>query len=241
MHSSMTIENDGWNDLFISIGNKMAVFKNKKLQQELPEFAFDRWISGKDVITSGYNFKEILEDEEKKNRYIVDSDGSGWVMRKITNDCGTVKLSSEAIQLTDQNGKFTVEGGTDPAGGKGWGFHRAIKWDFDASGKQHLIIGTDKGLLYLLIDDGCSVDTGYFKYRSVGPLIDIYGNVIKIHNRACPAVLDLNGDGKEDLLVGGASYQRGIETDPCPGGGVYCLINKGIGKDAYPCWNLPVK
>jgi len=46
--------------------------------------------------------------------------------------------------------------------------------------------------------------------------------------------IDINRDGREDLLVGGISYQMGIKSDPDPGGGLYYLLNKGTGPDGNP-------
>jgi len=55
-----------------------------------------------------------------------------------------------------------------------------------------------------------------------------------VHNRLCAVPADLNNDGYEDLILGAATYQLGIKTDPNPGGGLYYLINKGIGADGLP-------
>jgi hypothetical protein len=52
--------------------------------------------------------------------------------------------------LYDQNGVFQVDGDTDVQHTTKWGFHGAALWDYDGSGQQHLIVGTDKGLLYLI-------------------------------------------------------------------------------------------
>jgi hypothetical protein len=120
-----------------------------------------------------------------------------------------------------------------------WGYHRISKWDFDGSGRNHLIVSTDKGLLYLLKDDPRLTKPGEFIFRSSGPLKDASGHVIKIHNRAVAASMDLNEDGREDLLVGGISYQLGIQSDPHPGGGVYYMINQGNDSDGLPILSPP--
>ncbi len=127
-----------------------------------------------------------------------------------------------------------MESETDPNDMKSGGFHRACRWDFDSSGRQDLIAGTDKGLLYLLIEERPLGTGGACKYKSVGPLKDSEGKVIKVHNRACAGGIDLNGDGREDLVVGGVSYQKGIESDPNPGGGFYYLLNTGLDQDRLP-------
>jgi hypothetical protein len=74
----------------------------------------------------------------------------------------------------------------------------------------------------------------------VGPLKDRNAKVIKVHNRVCAAGIDLNGDGLEDLVLGGVTYQLGTETDPDPGGGVYYTIHQGLDDDGLPILE-PVK
>ena len=145
-----------------------------------------------------------------------------------------MRLVWPGIPLMDQNGVFKVEAETDPNAWKVWGYHRAARWDFDGSGRQHLIVGTDKGLLYLLMEDEHTMEAPTIKFRSVGPLKDSSGRVIRIHNCAMAGGIDLDGDGREDLIVGGIPYQMGTKTDPSPSGGFYYLINKGLDKDGLP-------
>lgn len=247
-HSKLTVvENDGGSDLLISMGMMMAVFRNTRQPGLLPAFVFDHVISGRDAITYGYNYTEILTDT-KGRRFLLDNLwSSNLVLREIIGSGDEVRLapSSDTITVQDQNGAFWMESETDPNDMKSGGFHRACRWDFDGSGRQHLIAGTDKGLLYLLIEEHHLGTGGEYKYKSVGPLKDSEGNVIKVHNRACAGGIDLNGDGREDLVVGGVSYQKGIETDPNPGGGFYYLLNKGLDKDGLPVLSpmapLPVR
>lgn len=233
IHAKMVVyEMDGWNNVLLPTCNKMVIFKNKRLNSTKPEFKFERWVSGKDVTTGGYNFTEILTDVKGK-RYLLDNPNE-LQLREIKTFDGELKLSSEKIDVLDQYGVFRPEGETDPQGGKDWGFHRASRWDFDGSGRQHLIVGTDKGLLYLLIEEEKLGSNGEFRYWSVGPLKDTEGDIIKIHNRACAAGIDLNGNGKEDLVVGGVTYQLGFETDPDPGGGFYYLLHRGLDERGIP-------
>jgi hypothetical protein len=176
----------------------------------------------------------VLEDRNSGKRYIADSMWTRIEMREIVVDGEGISLSPDKAALEDQNGIFRMQGETDPQASPDSGFHQIAKWDFDGSGRQHLIAGSDKGLLYLLIDEGNAVSGGTFKFCSAGPLKDCDGNVIKIHNRTCPAAVDMDGDGLEDLIVGGATYQLGFKTDPNPGAGLYYLLNKGVGPDGLP-------
>jgi hypothetical protein len=235
-HSKFTLlENNNSSDLLLSCGNNIAFLKNKNLGTEIPEFEFKGYLSGKDTIASGYRYTETLMDNVNGKRYILDCTwNKGFSLREIKIIDGLVKLMPEVYHLEDEQGFFETEGETDPQFKNEGGITCAIKWNFDNSNRQHLIIGTDKGLLYLLIDDGNVGADGKFKYRSVGPLKDCKGNVIKIHNRVFPGPIDLNKDGFDDLILGGASYQDGIKSDPNPGGGVYFLLHLGLDNDGLP-------
>jgi hypothetical protein len=235
-HSKFAVlENDKSRDLLLSCGNNIAFLKNKNLVSQVPEFEFKGYISGKDTIASGYRYTETLMDTVSGKHYILDSTWQKkFVLREIKTIDGHVKLMPEVYYLEDEQGVFETEGETDPQFKSEGGITCAIKWDFDNSNRQHLIIGTDKGLLYLLIDDGNVGIDGKFKYKSVGPLKDCKGNVIKIHNRVFPGPVDLNNDGFDDLILGGASYQDGIKSDPNPGGGVYYLLHLGLDEKGLP-------
>ena len=227
-------ESDGWNDMLFSTGkNNIAVLKNKKLQSKVPEFEFSHFISSNDVITSGYDFQEIIYNKDTKKRYILDFPQTIH-FQEITKKEGKPYLTNNKLVLEDQFGIFSPDGETDPFWGKDWGYHRAAIWDFDGSGKNHLIIGTDKGYLYLLIDTGNIFKNNKVQYRREGPLKDIDGNVIKIHNRARACGIDMNMDNIEDLVVGGITYQKGFNTDPEPGAEFYCFINKGLDDNGFP-------
>ena len=84
-----------------------------------------------------------------------------------------------------------------------------------------------------MIDTGKVNKNGNIQYRE-GPLKDVNGNVIKIHNRARACGIDMNMDNVEDLIVGGVTYQKGFDTDPEPGAEFYCLINKGLDDNGIP-------
>lgn len=235
LHAKLIVDQtDGNDDLLLTAGTTILRLRNKQSGGLVPEFACMGPIGGRNVITSGYNYSEVLEDRQSGKRYLADSTWTHIEVREIVNAADGVYLSPEKRAVEDQDGVFRMEGETDGQEAPDSGFHQIAKWDFDGSGRQHLIAGSDKGLLYLLIDDGEEVREGAFKFRSAGPLKDCDGNVIRIHNRVCPAAVDLDGDGLEDLIVGGATYQGGFKTDPNPGAGVYYLLNKGVGSDGLP-------
>lgn len=241
-HSKLiVVNNDGWNDLLITLGSKIAVLKNKRTGNTLPEFEYSHVISGADVSTSGNNFTVILENKKLETKYLLDNTTSNdWELREIINDDDSIKVSSEIIYVKDKNNIFKVEGETDPQGGKDYyGFNRAFFWDYDNSGKQHLIIGTDRGYFYLLEVEEGNEGKEPFKFNATGPLKCSKDKIIRIHSRSCGCGIDLNANGVEDLVVAGISYQLGIKSDPIPGGGIYYILNKGVDKNGLPLLSEP--
>ncbi|WP_276348096.1 hypothetical protein [Daejeonella sp. JGW-45] len=239
-HAILTLfENKGRNDLLLATDNYLAVIENSGWERGLPRLTFRSWMSGPDATGSFYAFNDMLTDKQGK-RYIVHFAGKSWNFIPLDKTPHGIRLRyTDSLQLMDQNGVFRVEGETDPQLSPEWGYHRITRWDFDKSGRNHLIAGTDKGLFYLLKDDPATAKPGKFIYHSSGPLKDSAGNTIRIHNRAVAASLDLNEDGLEDLLVGGISYQLGIKSDPAPGGGIYYMINRGNNAEGMPVLSPP--
>ncbi len=225
-----------WPDLLFSRGCDIAVCWNQRVAGAVPKFRFSRWIAGDDVPTRGYNFTEILTDDDGR-RYLLENDTTCHFRELITKD-GDVRLSSRRSPLYDQHGEFRVDGETDAQHVEKWGFHRAALWDYDGSGRQHLIVGTDKGWLYLLRSESPLGKDGRFEFRSFGPLRDADGHVIRIHHRVVAAPLDLDADGRLDLVLAGATYGAG---DPQPGSGIYYVLNRGEQADHTPILSPPTR
>jgi len=228
-HAVVTVIGSGpWPDLLLTRGCDIAVCRNDNIAGPKPAFRFSHWISGQDVPTRGYNFTEILTDLQGR-RYLLENDNH-WHFRELLTAEGNLRVSSQRHPLYDQTGVFRVEGETDPQHGANWGFHRAALWDYDGGGKQHLIVGTDKGLLYLLREEVPLGKNGRFEFRSFGPLKDSEGTVIRVHHRLVVAPLDLDADGRLDLVLAAASMGQ----DPSPGSGIYFVRNIGMQTDHTP-------
>jgi hypothetical protein len=225
-------------DLMISLGARLAVFHRRSTDDIKPVFELNHIISAPDAMAGCNNISRVLKGTQGK-RFTLESWGNQFDCREIIGPPERMRLAAKAVPLRDQSGVFRVEGETDPQGGADWGFHRAGGWDFDGSGKQHLVVGTDKGLLYLLMELEADDANSPPHYRSHGPLVNSRGEVIRIHNRAVAAGYDVDGDGKEDLVVGGCSYQAGIAGDPTPGGGVYLLRHRGLDEEGIPVLEGP--
>ncbi|MBO9604787.1 MAG: VCBS repeat-containing protein [Paenibacillaceae bacterium] len=234
-HDKLIVDRErGYDQVLLTSGSYIARLTNTQPDRIVPEYTFAGFVSGENAITCGFHYSVVLEDRQQGNKYLLDVGFSDWTVRRIVGTEEGILLSTESIELTDQHGVFRVEGETDPLISPACGLHSAALWDYDGSGRQHLIVGTDKGLLYLLVDEGEVGKDGQFRYRSAGPLKDSGGSVIRIHNRLSAIGIDLDGDGREDLLVGGTTYQRGFEFDPNPGAGIYYLLHLGIDSEGLP-------
>lgn len=241
-HSAVAVvPRPGGGDLLISSGGHLALFRNLQLRDlqvdGKPTLVFSHWLTGEDVPTQGYNYTEVLTGPRGR-RYLLENNTT-WFFREIMLKKGQLRLSAALNPLRDQHGIFRVEAETDPNFSATWGLHRAALWDFDGSGRQHLIVGTDKGLLYLLRQDRPLGEGGRFEFASYGPLKDTAGDVIRIHSRVVAAPLDLDGDGRLDLVLAGATYQLGAKTDPHPGGGLYYALNRGLDSEGWPILDPP--
>lgn len=235
------IQNGNRKDLLLTSGNYIAHLEYTGDENGIPGFRFSGWISGEQIRASGYVFTDILTDT-LGNRYVLDFNNYFWKpVRIIPGDEGiTLHYASDSLRIFDQNGTFTVPGETDPQYSPAWGYHRISGWDFNGSGRQHLVAATDKGHLYLLEDDPALKKQDQFMYRSAGPLRDSTGKVIRVHNRAIAVAADLNDDGIDDLIVGGISYQLGIKSDPEPGGGIFYMLNLGTDTLGIPLLTPPL-
>lgn len=220
-------------DLCLTCANMLMFLERRSGARKLPAYIAARTASAVNSPAFAGELSAILTDAAGSS-YLLNNPGTHWELYPLKRTPAGTRLGWPAIPLLDQNGLFTVEAETDPNIWMSWGYHRATLWNFDGSGRQHLIVGTDKGLLYLLIDEGGTGRDGEFRFRSAGPLKDTSGSVIRIHNRVCAAAIDLDGDGRQDLIAGGVTYQLGLQHDPDPGGGFYVLLHQGLDAEGLP-------
>jgi len=221
--------------------------KNKKLYIAYPNnrvYGYDfSWEDGMPVLKNarmvmavntralGYLAENILSDEKTGKTYLTDFPNY-LCLREIERRPDDVRIASETIKLNCNGNLVEPKGVTDPQMTESWGFHRSALWNFDQSGKNHFIIGTDTGNLLLVTDTGEYFTTGNCQLSDY--LKDANGEVIKVHNRAKAVAFDLDGDGRDDLIIGGQSYQMGIPLDPSPGSSFVAYLNRGLGEDGLP-------
>jgi hypothetical protein len=195
-----------------------------------PVFGRAEAVEGDNVQATGYQADFVVTDPATGGRYV--SDFPNKLRFRRLSGTGPVFIDHPGIELTSGGAPVRPLGETDPQMLETWGFHRSALWRFDGSLRNHVILGTDTGNLRLVIDEGNCFTTG--ECRLTGYLRDRDGEEIKLHNRAAVAAFDLDGDGREDLIVGGQTYQRGIGTDPAPGSGFRVYLNRGVDAAGLP-------
>jgi hypothetical protein len=192
---------------------------------------YDREICQANTYAGGSVFSEVVVDPSAGRRYLVDCLGTRVCLRQTERRGPDIYIPADRRFVLDGGQPLYVAGGTDPYICDKWGFDKVRQWDFDGSGRQNLIMAADSGRLYLLRerDDTFASDHG-FPYDVHGPLVDSAGGVLKAHNRVSVACVDVTGNGLEDLIIGGSTYQAGFVFDDDIGTGIYLVEN--IGTDA---------
>ena len=140
----------------------------------------------------------------------------------------------KSAHLCNEKGPIRVYGETDPDQRENGGVSRPVLVDWNNDGILDLLVGSDTGHIYYYQGISRKGEKIPDKFHSTGPLKDNTGKVIKVHNRAAPVVIDTNGNGRLDLLVAGATYQMGFETEPDIGGDIQVFENTGSDRNGNP-------
>ena len=112
-----------------------------------------------------------------------------------------------------------------------------IDWDND--GQTDLVTGAFDGRIHIYLNCGCSggIPPSFNFSTSSGSFAPEDGwNLVVPSNRSSPVILDLDGDGKKDLLTGNTEGQllfyQNVGTDDKPGFSGYSLVeSNGVAID----------
>ncbi|MBL7144756.1 MAG: VCBS repeat-containing protein [Phycisphaerae bacterium] len=104
-----------------------------------------------------------------------------------------------------------------------------IDWDND--GKTDLVVGAFDGKIHIYLNCGCNggIPPSFNFSTSSGSSAPENGwDLVVPSNRSSPVILDLDGDGKKDLLTGNTEGQllfyKNVGTDDKPGFSGYSLV-----------------
>lgn len=95
--------------------------------------------------------------------------------------------------------------------------------DWNEDGKKDLLVGDAGGYLHLFLNAGSSAAPDY---ASTGKVQADY-NILDVRSNASPCIVDWNGDGRFDLLVGNWS------------GELFLFLNEGT--PGQPVFGIPIK
>jgi hypothetical protein len=103
--------------------------------------------------------------------------------------------------------------------------------DWNDDGKLDLVIGSWNGTIHLFNNCNCNggVPPQFLTCTAVGALVQANGRDLVVPStRASPVIMDMDGDGKKDLLVGNTDGQilfyKNIGTDAAPAFGGYTMV-----------------
>ncbi len=71
--------------------------------------------------------------------------------------------------------------------------------DWDADGRKDLVVGDNTGRLQLFLNQGTDAAPSF---GTAAPMTNTLGSELSVGARACPVVVDINGDQIKDILVG---------------------------------------
>ncbi len=174
------LDNDGDDDMVLGNfeGNFIA-FKNIAAQNAAPNFILNTNRIPTQLYDIGNNSSPIIIDINKDGRNdIISGRASGKLSLLLA-------LTDTSFSINNNWGNLNFAGITVPA---------LLKYN----GKQHLVVGTDKGALHLL--DTLKMLNANETLQELNPNIYNFSNI----KNASPFFGDITGDGKPDLILGNA-------------------------------------
>ena len=195
-------DNDGDNDLVIGEGpssstGKVRVYKNVG-SASAPQFSGFSYVqsNGSDLTCPGSGclgcFPRVVywDGDEKKDLLIGQADGKVKVFLNIGTDQIPTFDAGSFLQVGPLGSKASIDVGDRAT-------PSAVDWNSD--GKKDLVVGAFDAKIHLFINEGTDAAPDF----RVQTFAHANGSDLLVPpSRSSPDVLDLDGDGKKDILTG---------------------------------------
>ncbi|MHB8707539.1 MAG: FG-GAP-like repeat-containing protein [Desulfuromonadales bacterium] len=155
---------------------------------------------GLKMVGNGINGRSGLTVNGAAAPFLADFDNDGQLDLLVGDAAGQLTLFP-AMQLTSR-------GQLDFQPGKGLGLPvmpGAVPFiaDWDGDGRKDLLVGQADGTVKLFLNTGSEAAPAFGAAQD----LTVASSVLNVGGKAAPVVIDLNGDGARDLVVGSAAGQ----------------------------------
>jgi len=172
----------------------------------------DSWAKAKTSAGKSLSEKTIVDWNGDGKYDLLLGDKEGYVIVYTNDGSNASPQFANRMRLRAGGREVKVKGPSTPC---------LVDWDED--GKKDLLIGDGGGYLHVFINAGTNKDP---EYASMMTIQANYKN-LDVGGKASPCVVDWNGDGRLDLLMG------------CGGGVLYLYLNEGT--KGQPIFGPPIK
>jgi len=217
--------NDGLKDLLVGEGGggfsaKVRLYLNGGTVAA-PQFSSFSYLqsAGADLVVPSVGcmgaFPRVahFDADGKKDLLVGRSDGTVQLFRNIGTDSNPTFDGGALLEVGPAGSKFPIDVGNRAT---------IALTDWDNNGARDLVLGAYDGKIRLYLNQGTNADPDFLDEKIVQ---DLAGALQVPSSRSSPAMMDLDGDGKKDLLVG--------NTD----GEILLYINQG--SDSLPGFSAP--
>jgi len=226
--------NDGLKDLLVGQGGNynspaVRVYLNQGSPSE-PVFSTYSYVktSGGDPV--GYVGHECScaalglypravywDGDARKDLLVGQLDGTVMIYRNVGTDAQPVFDDGTFLQALEGDQKVNIDVGDIAA-------PTVVDWDND--GLRDLLVGQEAGGLYWYPNAGSNTQPDFQEGVEIG--VEGGGSFVVAHQQSTPVIMDLDGDGRKDLLTGNLPGQLlfypNVGTDAAPLFGDYSQV-----------------
>lgn len=211
--------NDGLMDLIVGEGmyptGKVRIYINEGTESQP---LFDTYLyaqsGGSDLTCPGSGcmgcFPRVVywNDDAVKDLLIGQADGRVKIFRGIGDDTAPTFDAGTLLQVGPAGSKTDIDVGIRAT-------PSVVDWNND--GIRDLVVGAKPANIFLYINEGTDTEPDY---RSQQLVKENGANLLVPSDRSSPVVMDLDDDGKKDILTGNTNGQllfyrnKGTDSDP---------------------------